>query len=78
MHNMVSSLLYLERMKRRDIKNRIKDFWEILLKGVSVKEKEIIKEYFIALFRQKFNIKINEKDLKVGEEGNNIKGWTKK
>jgi len=67
MHNVVSGLLYLERMKRRDIKNRIKDFWDVLLKGVSVKEKEIIKEYVIALFRQKFNIKIDEKKFKSRE-----------
>ncbi len=68
MHDLISGLLYLEKMKKEDIKKRVKEFFEVFSKGIKEEEWEILKEYFIALFRQKFNKKIDDKIFKKKEE----------
>lgn len=70
MHNVISGLLYLEKMKKEDIKNRVKEFIEVFSKGIKEEEWEILKEYFKALFKQKFNKKIDDKIFKKKEEVN--------
>lgn len=63
MHDLISGLLYIENMEGSDIYEKFQVFLEIFLLGVKIEDRDILKQYFVALAKQKYKFDLNEEEL---------------
>ncbi len=68
MKDIISGLLYLEKMKEGEVIKRVRRWGEIFFRGVSKEDKRALISYMKALVSYKFEIESNEVKLKRKEE----------